>query len=74
MAAYCDVHPRFGFPNSENDVAEIAAYLRLLLDIGFINTQTRPIVSFEVKPWGDESPAMVIANAKLTLNQAWMLI
>ena len=74
MAAYGDVHPRFGFPNSENDVAEIAAYLKLLLDIGFLNTKNRPIVSFEVKPWGDESPAMVIANAKRTLNQAWMLV
>ena len=31
--AYGDEHTRFGFPNSENDVEELAAYLRLLLKI-----------------------------------------
>lgn len=71
MAAYGDVHPRFGFPNGENDVDEVVAYLRLLLDIGYLNTEKPPIVSFEVKPFGDEDPDVVIANAKRTLNEAW---
>lgn len=69
--AYGDTHPRFGFPNSENDVPQLTAYLQKLKDIGFIHPEKRPIVSFEVKPWGDETPDMVIANAKRTLNQAW---
>ncbi len=68
---YGDNHPRFGFPGSENDVEELAAYLRLLLDIGFLNETTRPIVSFEVKPYKDEDSEVVIANAKRTLNLAW---
>ena len=72
--AYGDNHPRFGFPNSENDVPELARYLRLLLTIGFLNEKTRPIVSFEVKPWKDEWPEAVIANAKRTLNLAWELV
>lgn len=71
LPAYGDAHPRFGFPNSENDVAELTAFLRVLLDIGFLNTQNPPIVSFEVKPWGDEDPDLVVANAKRTLNAAW---
>ena len=71
LPAYGDAHPRFGFPNSENDVAELTAFLRVLLDIGFLNTQNPPIVSFEVKPWEDEDPDLVIANAKRTLNAAW---
>lgn len=71
LPAYGDVHPRFAFPNSENDVAELTAFLRVLLDIGFINTKNPPIVSFEVKPWEDEDPDLVIANAKRTLNAAW---
>lgn len=71
---YGDSHPRFGFPNSENDVEELADYLRILLDIGFLNTTNRPIVSFEVKPWGDEDSEIVIANAKRTLNLAWELV
>ncbi len=71
MAAYGDVHPRFGFPNGENDVDEVVAYLRVLLDIGYLNTEKPPIVSFEVKPFGDEDPDVVIASAKRTLNEAW---
>lgn len=69
--AYGDTHPRFGFPNSENDVDELMEYLRTLMKIGFISEKNRPIVSFEVKPWGDEDPEVVIANAKRTLDLAW---
>jgi sugar phosphate isomerase/epimerase len=71
FTAYGDTHPRFGFPNSANDVDELAHYLRVLLDTGFLNTVKPPIVSFEVKPWGDEDPDAVVANCKRTLNQAW---
>lgn len=73
-AAYGDMHPRFGFPDSENDVEELAQYLRLLMEIGFLNEKKRPIVSFEVKPWGDEDSEVVISNAKRTLNLAWDLV
>lgn len=72
--AYGDNHPRFGFPNSENDVEELALYLRTLIEIGFLSERQRPIVSFEVKPWKDESPEVIIANAKRTLNLAWELV
>jgi len=71
MPAYGDVHPRFGFPNGENDVDEVVAYLKVLLDIGYLNDKNPPIVSFEIKPFGDEDPDIVIANAKRTLNEAW---
>ena len=69
--AYGDTHPRFGFSNSENDVGELAEYLRVLIKAGFFNKNNPPILSFEVKPWGDEDPELVIANAKRTLNEAW---
>ncbi len=72
--AYGDEHPRFGFPDSENDVEELAAYLRLLLKIGFLNEKDRPIVSFEVKPFEDEDPDVVLAGAKRTLELAWELV
>ncbi|MDR2233387.1 MAG: sugar phosphate isomerase/epimerase [Tannerella sp.] len=71
MQAYGDEHPRFGFPNSENDVDQVVEYLRVLFNIGFLNGETLPTVSFEVKPVGDEDPDIVVANAKRTLNEAW---
>lgn len=71
MPAYGDVHPRFGFPGGENDVAEVTAFLRVLLEIGYLNTEKPPFLSFEIKPFGDEDGDVVIANAKRTLNEAW---
>jgi sugar phosphate isomerase/epimerase len=71
MPGYGDVHPRFGFPGGENDVEQVVDYLRVLLQIGFLNDKKPPIVSFEIKPFGDEDPDVVIANAKRTLNEAW---
>ena len=71
MPGYGDLHPRFGFPNGENDVEEVIAYLKVLFDIGYLGEGKRPIVSFEVRPFGDEDPDIVIANAKRTLNEAW---
>ena len=71
MPGYGDLHPRFGFPNGENDVEQVVDYLRVLLEIGYLNTRKPPIVSFEIKPFGEEDPDIVIANAKRTLNEAW---
>ena len=69
--AYGDQHPRFGFPNSVNGVPELVEFLKVLFEIGYLNENGAKIVSFEVKPVGDEDPEMVIANAKRYLNQAW---
>jgi sugar phosphate isomerase/epimerase len=71
FAAYGDAHPRFGFPNGENDVDQLVEYLRVLLQIGFLNPDNPPIVSFEVKPWDEEDSDLVVANAKRTLDLAW---
>nr|WP_321262231.1 TIM barrel protein [uncultured Sphaerochaeta sp.] len=71
LPGYGDQHPRFGFPNSENDVKELAEYLEYLLSIGFLNKENRPVVSFEVKPQEGKDPELVIANAKRTLLRAW---
>lgn len=71
LPGYGDLHPRFGFPGGENDVDELEEFLRVLMDIGFISQEKRPIVSFEVKPFEDEDPELVIANAKRALNLAW---
>jgi len=69
--AYGDAHPRFGYPGGENDVEELVEYLRVLLEIGYLNPANRRFLSFEVKPVGDEDSDIVIANAKRVLNLAW---
>ena len=72
--AYGDHHPRFGYPGGENDVAELVEYLKILLEIGYLNPNNRRILSFEVKPVGDEDIDVVIANSKRVLNLAWSLV
>lgn len=69
--AYGDAHPRFGFPNGSNDVEELREFLQVLLEIGYLNPKNPPIVSFEVKPVGDEDPDIIIANGKRVLDTAW---
>jgi len=72
--AYGDSHPRFGVPGGENDVAELAAYLRALLDAGFLSRDRRPVLSFEVKPLKGESVEALIAGSKRTLAAAWAAV
>jgi len=72
--AYGDAHPRFGIEGGENDVEDLAAFLCAFMDIGFLNGEDQPFLSFEVKPLKDESSEVVIANAKRTLKQAWAMI
>lgn len=71
--AYGDQHPRFGFPNSDVGVPELVEFLNELFRIGYLGKGKKelPVVAFEVKPVGDESPEVVIANAKRTLLEAW---
>lgn len=69
--AYGDNHPPFGIPEGENGVAEVATFLKALLDIGYIGEGKRNIVSFEVKPFGDWTTERVLENAKKTLDEAW---
>ena len=71
---YGDEHQRFGFPNSSNDEAEVLEFLRVLKAEGFFMPQDPYVLSFEVKPWKDEDPDLVIANAKRVLNRAWSLL
>lgn len=72
--AFGDLHPRFGFPCSENDTPELLGFLRVCRDEGFFNDVNPLVLSFEIKPWGDEDPDILIANCKRTLNRAWSLL
>ncbi|SHE43281.1 hypothetical protein SAMN02746064_00478 [Alkalibacter saccharofermentans DSM 14828] len=56
------------------DPEELAGCLEVLLSTGYINKDNPLVLSFEVKPFGDEDPDIVIANAKRTLNDAWIKV
>ncbi|MHB9110815.1 MAG: sugar phosphate isomerase/epimerase family protein [Armatimonadota bacterium] len=70
-AAYGDEHPPFGIDGGENGVGELAEFLRVLGEIGYLNEETPGAVSFEVKPLPGQDPAEVIASSKATLDAAW---
>jgi Xylose isomerase-like TIM barrel. len=71
---YGDQHQRFGFPNGTNDTIELLEFLRVLKQEGFMNAADPMVLSFEVKPWKDEDPNVIVANAKRVLNRAWALL
>lgn len=71
---YGDEHQRFGFPGGANDTEQLLGFLRVLKAEGFMNSEKPYVLSFEVKPWKDEDPDLVVANAKRTLNRAWALL
>lgn len=72
--AYGDQHPRFGFPHSANDTAELLDFFKVLKEEGFFNTENPYVLSFEVKPWADEDGDIILANTKRVINRAWALL
>lgn len=69
---YGDLQPRFGLPGGDIDTDDLRDYFRVLLDNDLLSTEKRPIVSAEVRPLlAEESSAMVIANTKRVMREAW---
>jgi sugar phosphate isomerase/epimerase len=70
---YGDLHPRFGYPNGENDVPELTAFLQGLFDVGYLKAgrEKKPWVGFEVKPQEGEDGGLIMANTKRAWRQAW---
>jgi sugar phosphate isomerase/epimerase len=71
---YGDEHQRFGFPGGSNDVPELLDFLQVLKKEGFFRPDSPYVLSFEVKPWGDEDPEAVIEGSKRALDRAWALL
>ncbi len=72
--AYGDLHPRFGFPGSANDTLQLLDFFRVLKEEGFLNPRDPYVLSFEVKPWKEEDPEIIVANTKRVINRAWALL
>ena len=73
-SAYGDKHPRMGYPNSANDVAELLDYLRVLKREGFFRKEELLVLSMEVSPQKEEDADIILANTKRVLNRAWALL
>jgi sugar phosphate isomerase/epimerase len=69
--AYGDRHPVFGIPGGENDVPEIKEFLAGLMDIAFLEKRGKRILSFEVKPFGNQTTKEVVTICKTKLDEAW---
>ncbi len=72
--AYGDQHPVFGIPEGENDVPELKDFLAGLVDIAFLKNDGQRILSFEVKPFGDQTSEEVVSISKEKLDLAWRLL
>jgi len=71
---YGDLHPRFGYPGSENDVPELVEFLRSLIYVGYFQNPVptdKPILTFEVKPWDGDSSELLVAHTKRSFRRAW---
>lgn len=71
---YGDLHPRFGYPNSANDVAELTDFFTVLKEEGFFCPQSPYVLSMEVTLRPGESEDIVLANTKRVIHQAWALV
>lgn len=69
--AYGDQHPRFGYPDSANDVEQLVDFFTVLKEEGFFNAKNPYVLSLEVKPWRDEDGDIILANTKRVINRAW---
>lgn len=73
--SYGDLHPRFGFPGSENDVPQLVEFLQALFQVGYLRENPpiggRPWVGFEVRPQAGETSTAIVANLKRAWHEAW---
>jgi len=71
---YGDLQPRFGMPGGEIDTEDVRDYFRLLLDLGLLDPENRPVLSAEVRPLlAEDTSEVVIANTKRVIKEAWAL-
>lgn len=72
--AYGDLHPRFGFPHSANDMPELLDFFKVCKEEGLFNAEQPLMLSFEVTPRDDEDAEIIVAQTKRTINRAWALL
>ena len=71
---YGDLHPRLGYPDSANDIPELAEYLKIMKEEGFFDAENPYVLSMEVTLRPGEDEKVILANTKRCLNRAWALL
>ena len=72
--AYGDEHPPIGIREGEIGTEQLAAFLKGLLEVGYLREGGRNTVSFSVKPLKRQSVGDLLASCKKTLAAAWQMI
>jgi sugar phosphate isomerase/epimerase len=68
---YGDTHPPIGFPGGEIDIPEIVEILTALLDVGFLNRESRGNLVVEMTPWPGKTVAETVADNFARIEEAW---
>jgi len=72
---YGDSHPGFGLPGGVADVAELTEFLAALVGIDYFEKKGMPTgvpwLTFEIKPQTDQSPELLMVNARRVFEEAW---
>ena len=71
---YGDTHPPVGYPGGEIDVPELTEILRLLCEVGFLDTAKRGNLVIEMTPWPGKSVEATIADGWERLARAWKAV
>lgn len=77
LPGYGDLHPRFGYPGSENSVEQLKTFLEALTYSGYFKRDVptgKPVVTFEVKPMPGETSEIVLAQTKRVFKRAWAML
>jgi sugar phosphate isomerase/epimerase len=66
-----DEHPPFCDPAGKNGIEELAEYLKVLLEGGYLSEKNKKPLSFEVCAYGDLSRDEVLRQSKDIIEKAW---
>lgn len=71
---YGDYHPPMGIEDGENDIPELAAFLKALLEIGYLSKTGRKPLLIETRPYPGNTVEYTIDDAMNRLDAAWKLV
>lgn len=69
-----DKHPPIGLPGSEIDTPQVVEVLQLLWDMGYLNSENRPIISLEIREFPGMSVEETLQDNFGRLYQAWEMV